>query len=131
MAEYDPQRDRVRPEPPDLSPVDALLDGIDAASAEGPVGGPSVAAPAPTGEGPNGEVPSGEAPVAAAPIADRPASLDPEAETSDWSPTVTPSPVDPAEDRALARLGVVGAAIATMALVALIRRRLLRSRRVG
>jgi hypothetical protein len=68
-----------------------------------------------------GTGPDPAAPVAEpAPVASS-AAVDPDAESSAWSPTVTPPPVDPENDRALMRLGVLGAAVGAVALVTVLR----------
>jgi hypothetical protein len=128
MPAYDPQRDRGRPEAAPASPVDALLDGLAADGAT------SAAPPSPTGDGADGPAtvtpltlvpdaaPVDTGSVDTAPVESLPrAAVDPDAESSAWSPTVTPSPVDPGNDRALMRLGVLGAAIGAVALVTVIR----------
>lgn len=119
MPAYDPQRDRGRPEAAPASPVDALLDGL---AGDAP---PSPAAPDAPSEPATvtpltlvpGTGPVDEEPLPAAPTA----TLDPDGESSAWSPTVTPSPVDPDNDRALVRLGVIGAAVGAVALVTVLR----------
>jgi len=106
MPAYDPQRDRGRPAPSSANPVDALLDGVTAAGADTPDPGAAAESVA----------------VAAAP-----AVAEPEGDRPDSAPTVTPQPVDPSEDRALARIGVIGGAVAAAALITLVRQ--LRRRR--
>lgn len=122
MPAYDPQRDRGRPEAAPASPVDALLDGLGAEESAPPAAdGPTE----PATVTPLTLVPGTGSDVAAVDPEPTPApprvAVDPDAESSAWSPTVTPLPVDPENDRALMRLGVLGAAIGAVALVTVLR----------
>lgn len=121
MPAYDPQRDRGRPEATPASPVDALLDGLatDGPSAEGAGGSAEPATVTPLTLGP--EATEAAVPAPAPPPAAEATPLDQDAESSAWSPAVTPSPVDPENDRALVRLGVIGAAVGAVALVTVLR----------
>lgn len=130
MPAYDPQRDRGRPEAAPASPVDALLDGLGADAPSSPSVPDAPTEPITVtpltlvpGTGPGPAAAAAEPAPAAAPSATRDpgATVDPDAESSAWSPTVTPTPVDPDNDRALMRLGVLGAAVGTVALVTVIR----------